>query len=107
MKCKIKKNDLVYVEAGKDKGAKGRVLAVYPDKGTALVEHINMVRKHRKAQKQGDEKGIVSREAPIAISNLRCIDGKTGEPTRVKIRSNEDGTRERVSAEGNPIQTAR
>lgn len=106
-KCKIKKNDMVYVAAGKDKGSRGRVLAVFPKTEKALVEHVNMVKKHQRQRGQQDEHGIVSQEAPLHISNLRCIDAKTQKPTRVKIQLGESGKPERFSVEGNPILTAR
>ena len=108
MKCKIKKNDMVVVRSGKDRDSKpNRVLAVFPQTGRALVEHVNMVKKHQRARTQQSEQGIISQEAPIDISNLMCIDEKTRKPTRVKIRIGDDGKRERVSIEGNPILTAR
>jgi large subunit ribosomal protein L24 len=106
-KRKIKKNDMVYVAAGKDKGSRGRVLAVFPQTDRVLVEHVNMVKKHQRQRGQQGEHGIVSQEAALHISNLRCIDAKTQKPTRVKIKVGEDGKRERVSVEGNPILTAR
>ena len=107
IKCKIKKNDMVYVRSGGDKTGTGRVLAVYPQKGTVLVEGINMVSKHKKARTANDERGIVHQEAALRMSKVMAIDSVTNKPTRVKIRINEEGKRERVSAEGNPIKVAR
>lgn len=107
MNCKIRKNDIVYVKSGRDRGVRGRVLAVYPQQGRVLVEHVNMVKKHRKARKQQDERGIVSQEATIDISNVMCIDETTDKPTRVKMQVDEKGVKERVSTAGNPILVSR
>jgi large subunit ribosomal protein L24 len=80
-KLHIKKGDRVQVIAGDDKGRTGEVLEVYPDKNRALVDNINMMKKHRKPT-QDKPGGIIDMPAPIHISNLMVVDPKSGEPTR-------------------------
>ncbi len=97
-KVKIKKNDQVLVIAGKDKGARGKVLRVFPEKGTAIVERINLMKKHTRPNPQQQVKGgILERESPIRISNLKVICPDSGKPTRVGRRRLEDGRSVRVS----------
>ncbi len=81
-KLKIKKGDQVIVIAGAYKGKKGRVLEVYPLKNRALVEGVNIVKKHQKPTNDNPG-GIIEKEAPIHISNILIIDPKTGDATRV------------------------
>lgn len=82
---------MVFVNAGKDKGAKGRVLKVLVEKQRAIVEGLNMVSKHVKPNANNPQGGIEKKEAPIHISNLNVIDPKTGEPTRIGRKLNEKG----------------
>ncbi len=91
---KIRKGDQVIVLAGRDKGRKGQVVKVMPKEGTALVSGINMVRRHQR-QTQNQEGGIISKEAPIHLSNLALAD-KDGKPTRVGFRI-EDGKKVRFA----------
>ena len=81
-KLHIKKGDNVMVIAGNDKGASGRVLEVIVEKQKAIVEGVNMVKKHTKPNAQYPDGGIISKEAPIHVSNLKVID-KSGNPTRI------------------------
>jgi large subunit ribosomal protein L24 len=81
-KLHIKKGDNVMVIAGNDKGVSGRVLEVIVEKNKAIVEGVNMVSKHTKPNAQYPNGGIIKKEAPIHISNLKVID-KDGNPTRV------------------------
>ncbi len=81
-KLKIKKGDKVTVTTGNYKGKTGEVREIFPDKNKAIVENINMVKKHRKPT-QNNPGGIKEMEAPIHLSNLMLLDPKTGEPTRV------------------------
>ena len=67
----VRKDDVVVAIAGRDKGRKGKVLQVFPEAGRALVEGINMIKKHMKPSKDNQEGGIVEKEAPIHVSNLR------------------------------------
>lgn len=88
-KLHIKKGDQVFILAGKDKGEQGEVLEVFPQKNRAIVDGLNMVRKHTKAT-QDNPGGINDVPAPIHLSNLMLVDPSTGEPTRVGRRV-EDG----------------
>lgn len=89
-KVKIKKGDQVIVLAGGDKGKKGEVVRVIPDKNRAVVQNVNMIKKHTKPSANNPQGGIVEMEAPIHISNLSIIDPETGEPTRVGYRIEDD-----------------
>ena len=82
---KIKKGDNVVVLAGKDKGRSGKVLQVMPKEDRAVVSGVNMVKRHQK-QTASQEAGIVSKEAPIRLSNLSVADPKDGKPTRVGFK---------------------
>lgn len=88
-KLHIKKGDLVFVNAGEDKGKTGRVLRVFVDKQRAIVEGMNMVSKSTKPNAQNPQGGIVKVEAPIHISNLNVVDPKGGKATRIGRRLNE------------------
>jgi large subunit ribosomal protein L24 len=86
----IKKNDTVQVIAGKDKGKSGKVMRVIPKKDRAIVEKINMVKRHMKPSQQQRQGGILEREAPIHISNLMLICSKCTDPTRVGYKTIDD-----------------
>lgn len=92
---KIRKGDSVVVLSGKDKGRKGEVLQVMPKDDKAVVRGINVVKRHQR-QTQTQEAGIISKEAPIHLSNLAIADPKDGKPTRVGFRV-EDGKKVRVA----------
>jgi large subunit ribosomal protein L24 len=89
-KLHIKKGDIVYVNAGDDKGKRGRVLEVNRDKMTAIVEGVNIVSRHTKPSAKHPQGGIIKMEAPIHISNLQVIDPATNEPTRIGRKLNEN-----------------
>jgi large subunit ribosomal protein L24 len=93
---KIRRNDEVMVISGDDKGKKGRVLAVFPDKSRVLVEGINFVKRHTRPR-TGRQGGIVEKEAPIHVSNVMAIDPSSGEPTRISKQVLGDGKRQRVA----------
>ena len=85
----MKKGDTVVVIAGKDKGARGKVIAVYPDTQRVLVEGINRIKKHTKVGQSGrgtKTGGIITQEAPIHLSNVALVDPETEKPTRVGVR---------------------
>lgn len=88
-KFKIKSGDTVRVIAGDHKGTEGKVLKVLTDKNKAIVEGLNMVKKHTKPSAQNPQGGIVEKEAPIQISNLSLLTGK-GETTRVGYKMEGD-----------------
>lgn len=96
-KFHIKKGDTVFVNAGNDKGKKGRVLMVDTKKERAVVEGVNMITKRTKPSAQHPQGGMVHKEGSIHISNLNPVDPKTGEPTRVGRRRNDDGKLERYA----------
>ena len=96
-KLHIKKGDTVFVNTGKDKGKTGKVVKVFVEENRAIVEGLNMVSKSQKPSAQNPNGGIVKQEAPIHISNLNLVDPKSGKPTRVGIKINEDGTKVRVA----------
>jgi large subunit ribosomal protein L24 len=96
---KVRKGDMVLVIAGKDKGAKGRVIQAYPDTGRVLVEGVNRIKKHTRisrTQRGAQSGGIVTQEAAIDVSNVMVVDSD-GKPTRVGYRTDDDGRRVRVS----------
>jgi large subunit ribosomal protein L24 len=95
-KLKVKKGDKVVVLAGRDKGKKGEILKVHPTDNKAVVRGVNVVRRHQK-QSATREGGIISKEAPIHISNIAIEDPKDGEPTRVGYRILEDGRKVRFA----------
>lgn len=95
-KYKIRKGDEVIVLTGKDKGKKGSIVKMIPSERKAVVQGINMVKRHTKPT-QSDQGGIKEKEAAIQISNLALIDPKSGKATRVGYRIEKDGTKVRVS----------
>ena len=90
-KLHIKKGDIVFVNAGDDKGKTGRVMQVLVKANRAIVEGVNIVSKHTKPSAKNPQGGIEKKEAPIHISNLNVVDPKTGKPTRIGRRLNEEG----------------
>ncbi len=96
MAAKIKKGDKVVVIAGRDKGRKGEVTLVMPKENRAVVSGINLVKRHQK-QSQTTEGGIISKEAPIQLSNIAIADPKDGAPTRVGFKILDDGRKVRVA----------
>ncbi|HCG76340.1 MAG: 50S ribosomal protein L24 [bacterium (Candidatus Ratteibacteria) CG_4_10_14_3_um_filter_41_18] len=95
MKFHLKKEDFVLVRKGKDKGKKGRILAIFPEKATALVEGINFVKRHTKPKRVDRQGGILQKEMPIAISNLAYFCLKCQEGAKLGRRYLEDGTKVR------------
>ena len=102
MTAKIKKGDRVIVTTGRDKGKKGEVLKVFPKEDRALVTGVNLVKRHQKqsAKLQG---GIVSKEAPVHLSNLAHVDPKSGEPTRVGFKVLDDGRKVRFAKKSGEV----
>ncbi len=97
MAIKIRKGDTVIVVAGDDKGKTGRVLSVDAEKRRVIVEKVNFVKRHTKPRGQGQQGGILEKEAPVHISNVMLFDPKAGKGVRVGTRTTKDGKRERVS----------
>ena len=96
-KLHIKKGDTVVVTAGNDNGRQGKVLEVIREKDRAIVEGVNMIKKHTKPNAQNPQGGIVEQEAPIHISNLMLIDPKSGTKTRIGRKLNDSGKLVRYS----------
>jgi large subunit ribosomal protein L24 len=96
VKLKIKKGDKVVVTTGRDKGKSGDVLAVYPSENRAIVQGVNMVKRHQKQTAQS-EGGIINRESKIHISNLAIADPKDGSASRIGYKLNDDGTKSRIA----------
>ncbi|MBN9610775.1 MAG: 50S ribosomal protein L24 [Actinobacteria bacterium 69-20] len=96
---KVKKGDTVLVIAGKDKGAKGKVIQAYPENDRLLVEGVNRIKKHTRVttnQRGAQSGGIITQEAAIHVSNVMVVDGDN-KPTRVGSRVGDDGKRVRTS----------
>ena len=96
---KVKKGDTVEVVAGRDRGARGKVLAAYPDTNKVLVEGVNRVKKHTRistTQRGAKTGGIITQEAPIDVSNVMVVD-PDGRRTRVGYRIDDDGQKVRIS----------
>ena len=100
-KLKIKTGDTVRVIAGDHKGSEGKVLAVFIEKNKAIVEGVNMIKKHMKPSAENPQGGIVEKEAALQISNLSLINSK-GETTRVGYRT-EDGKKVRYAKKSNEV----
>jgi len=96
MAAKIKKGDKVVVLTGRDKGKTGEVVQVMPKEERALVRGVNLVKRHQR-QTANQEGGIISKEAPIHLSNLALADPKDGKPTRVGFRVLDDGRKVRFA----------
>ncbi len=94
---RIKKDDEVVVVAGKNKGSHGKVLSVILETDRVVVQGVNIVTKHVKPSRENPQGGIQKREAPIHLSNVMLADPKTGDPTRVRFKTLESGTKVRVA----------
>ncbi len=93
---KIRKDDTVLVVAGRDRGKKGKVRFAYPKDERLIVEGINFIKKHVRATGQVRQAGIVEREAPIHVSNVRLVCSRCNRPSRVGFRFLEDGRKVRI-----------
>jgi large subunit ribosomal protein L24 len=95
--ARIKKGDEVIVLAGKERGKRGTVRQVMPSKGTALVQDINISKRHLKPTGTARQAGIVDKEQPIHLSNLALVDPKTSKATRVRVRQLTGGKKVRIA----------
>ncbi len=102
MGVKIKKGDRVVVTTGRDKGKKGEVIKVFPKEGRALVSNVNMVKRHQR-QTQTAQGGIISKEAPIELSNIAHVDPKSGAATRVGFKILGDGRKVRFAKKSGEV----
>jgi large subunit ribosomal protein L24 len=98
----IRKGDKVVVISGSDKGKKGSVLKVFPSENRALVQGVNMVKRHQR-QTQRQQAGIVTKEAPIQLSNIAHADPKTGKATRIGYKMLGDGRRVRFAKKSGEV----
>ena len=103
MSLRIRKGDKVTVLAGKDRGKSGKVIHVYPKKDRALVEGINMVKKHARKSQQNPQGAILNQESPIHLSKLSLVDPSSGKPTRIKTLIAADGSKQRVSVKNKGV----
>ena len=103
MAAKVRRGDTVQVIAGKDSGKQGRVLRVDPKKNKVFVEGLNIIKRHQRprslkdTQRGGKVGGVIEKEGPIHVSNVMLLDPKDNKPTRVGVRTNDAGERERYS----------
>ena len=105
MAARIRKGDQVVGITGADRGKRGEVLRVMPTANRAVVQGVNIAKKHTKPKGMGQPGGIIEAEASIDLSNLMLVDPKTDKPTRVGFRVLEDGRKIRVArATGNVIE---
>jgi large subunit ribosomal protein L24 len=102
MPAKIKKGDRVIVTTGRDKGKKGEVIRVYGEENRALVSGVNLVKRHQK-QTQKAQGGIVSKEAPVHLSNLAHVDPKDGSATRIGWKELNDGRKVRFAKKSGEV----
>ena len=102
-KLKIKTGDTVRVIAGDHKGSEGKVLTVFIEKNKAIVEGVNMIKKHMKPNAQSPQGGIVEKEATINISNIAFYDEKKQKPSKIGFKILEDGRKVRVSKLTNEV----
>jgi large subunit ribosomal protein L24 len=95
VKLHVKKDDMIKVIAGKERGKTGKVLRVFPAKNRVVVESLNVVKRHTRPSQLNPEGGIVEKEAPLSISNVMLVCGSCNEPTRTGVRRLEDGSKTR------------
>jgi len=93
---KIRREDLVLVIAGKDRGKQGQVRQVLPRENRLVVQGVNMIKRHMRPRAMGTQAGIIEKEAPIHVSNVMVICKTCGKPARVAVRVRPDGTKTRV-----------
>jgi|SRR5271155_4859883 large subunit ribosomal protein L24 len=96
LKVKIKKNDMVMVVKGRDRGKTGKVMRVMPEAGRLVVERLNMVKRHSKPRGATSPGGIIEKEAPIRIENVMMFCDRCNAPVRVGWKDNADATKSRI-----------
>ena len=99
----VRKGDTVVVVAGKERGKRGRVLRVIPDKNRVVVERINMIKKHQRPTQKLRQGGIIEREGAIHLSNVMLVDPTSNKPTRIGMRVLGDGKKVRVARKSGEI----
>ena len=96
IRLNLKKDDIVQVIAGKEKGKKGKVMALFPEEGRVQVEKLNIFKRHIKADQKNNQGGIVEREGKINVTNVLLVCDKCGKGVRIKRKKLEDGKRVRI-----------
>ena len=99
----VRKGDTVVVVAGKERGKRGRVLRVIPEKNRVVVERINMIKKHQRPTQKLRQGGIIEREGAIHLSNVMLVDPTSSKPTRIGMRALSDGKKVRVARKSGEI----
>jgi len=102
-KLHVKKNDMVTIIAGKDKGKSGKVIRVFPEKDRLTVENVNVVKRHTRPNRANAEGGIIEKEAPLSASNVMLLCGACNKPARTGTRILEDGSKARYCKKCNEI----
>src|SRR3989442_10748238 len=92
----VRRGDTVGVIAGKERGKRGKVLRVLPEKGRVLVEHVNMIKKHQRPTQKLRQGGIIEREGPLALSNVLVVCPRCDKPSRLGIKMLADGRKART-----------
>ena len=103
MASRVRKGDQVVVIAGKDKGSRGAVIRVLGEVDRVLVEGVNKMKRHTKPTPKNPQGGIVEREQPIHLSNVMPLDTKEDKPTRVKMGTDKDGKKVRISVRSGTV----
>jgi len=103
IKLKLKKDDIVEVIAGREKGKKGKILALFPNDGRLTIEKLNMLKRHTKPSAQNKQGGIIEKEGSMSVSNVLLVCDKCGKGVRIKSKKLEDGKRVRVCRKCNEV----
>lgn len=93
---KIRKNDSVMVMKGKDRGKTGKVITIFPEGSRAIVQGVNFVKKHLRRTRENQQAGIILKESPISIANLRIVCPRCNKPSRIGFTFLSDGTKVRT-----------
>ncbi len=101
--ARVRKGDTVMVVAGKERGKRGKVLRVFPDKNRVVIERINMIKKHQRPTQKIRQGGIIEREGAIHLSNVMLVDPASDKPTRIGMKALADGKKVRVARKSGEI----
>ena len=93
---KIKKNDIVQIIKGKDKGKQGKIISLVKDGACAIVEGLNLSKKHKRQSRQDQKGGIITIEMPVSVANLMIFCKHCSKPSRIGIMAQKDGTKTRI-----------
>lgn len=99
----VKTGDTVVVIAGKDKGKQGQIKAALPEKNRVVVEGVNLIKRHTKPSQANPKGGIITKEAPIHVSNVMILDPETKKPSRIKKVQQKDGSYVRATVKSGAI----